>query len=89
MDYIHDAAAKDVKGVVFNPAAFTHTSIALRDALLATGLPFVEIHLTDLRKREAFRHHSYFSDIALGVVSGMGVSGYEEALKRLVLYLNS
>ena len=87
IDILHHASANGVEGVVFNPAAYTHTSIALRDALLATQLPFVEVHLTDISKREAFRHHSYFSDIAIDVVSGLGVGGYTQALKKITTHL--
>ncbi|QLH41343.1 MAG: type II 3-dehydroquinate dehydratase [Coxiellaceae bacterium] len=66
--------------IVFNPAGFTHTSIALRDALLAVAIPFVEVHLSNIYAREAFRRHSYFSDIAQGVISGLGTQSYELAL---------
>ena len=66
--------------IIFNPAAFTHTSIALRDALLAVGTPFYEVHLSNVHSREAFRQHSYFSDIAAGVICGLGAYGYELAL---------
>lgn len=65
--------------ILFNPAGFTHTSVVLRDALLAVGIPFVEIHLSNIYRREPFRHHSYFSDIAEGVICGMGIKGYELA----------
>ncbi len=66
--------------IIINPAAFTHTSIALRDALLAVAIPFIEVHLSNVHAREAFRHHSYFSDIAEGVITGFGAKGYEFAL---------
>ncbi len=82
VDRIH-AAMGACDGIVFNPGAFTHTSVALRDALLGVNVPFVEVHLSNVFKREAFRHHSYFSDIALGVISGLGASGYEAALRFL------
>ncbi len=72
------AAAQD--WIIFNPAAFTHTSIALRDALLGVGTPFYEVHLSNVHAREAFRWHSYFSDIAVGVICGLGAYGYELAL---------
>ncbi|OOF58084.1 type II 3-dehydroquinate dehydratase [Rodentibacter genomosp. 2] len=65
--------------ILINPAAYTHTSVALRDALLAVSIPFVEIHLSNVHKREPFRHHSYFSDVAEGVVCGLGAKGYEFA----------
>ncbi|MCB1947972.1 type II 3-dehydroquinate dehydratase [Nitrosomonas sp.] len=67
--------------IVINPAAYTHTSVALRDALAAVRLPFIEIHLSNVFSRETFRHHSYFSDIAIGVISGLGSKGYELALE--------
>lgn len=69
--------------IIINPAAFTHTSVAIRDALAGVGLPFVEVHLSNVHKREAFRHHSYFSDLAVGVVCGLGAYGYEAALRFL------
>ncbi len=76
-------------GIVINPAAFTHTSVAIRDALAATGLPVVEVHLSNVFAREPFRHHSYVSDIALAVVSGLGAGGYRAALDGLVQHLNA
>ena len=72
--------------IIINPAAFTHTSVALRDALLATQKPFIEVHLSNVHAREAFRHHSYLSDIAVGVICGLGHMGYEMALRY---YLNT
>ncbi len=80
IDAIHDAVDNKIDFIIFNPAAFTHTSIALRDALLAVDLPFIEIHLSNVHQRESFRHHSYFSDIAEGVICGFGAHGYEMAL---------
>ncbi|GAB4354135.1 MAG: type II 3-dehydroquinate dehydratase [Gammaproteobacteria bacterium] len=80
IERIHAASAEQVDFIIFNPGAFTHTSVALRDALLATGLPFYEVHLSNIFRRESFRHHSYFSDIAEGVISGLGAQGYELAL---------
>ena len=67
--------------IIINPAAFTHTSVALRDAMLAAGIPFIEVHLSNVHAREPFRHHSYFSDIAVGVICGLGSQGYDLALK--------
>ncbi len=77
---IHQAGQEQVDFILFNPAAYTHTSIALRDALLAVKIPFIEIHLSNVFARERFRHHSYFSDIATGVIAGFGPLGYELAL---------
>lgn len=76
------ARSAGVDFIIINPAAFTHSSIALRDALAATGLPFIEVHLSNVYAREPFRHHSYFSDLALGVITGLGASGYEFALQH-------
>ena len=67
--------------ILFNPAAFTHTSVALRDALAAVAIPFIEVHLSNVHAREPFRRHSYFSDLAAGVISGLGTLGYELALR--------
>jgi len=84
---IHEAPAGHVAFIVFNPAGFTHTSVALRDALLAVKIPFVEVHLTNVHAREPFRHHSYFSDIALGTITGLGAVGYELALRAAAHHL--
>lgn len=78
-----------VSGILINPAAYTHTSVGLRDALLAVKKPFVEVHLSNVHKREDFRQHSYFSDIALGVVTGFGPLSYSLGLKALVEHLKS
>jgi 3-dehydroquinate dehydratase-2 len=80
IDRIHDAASEDVNFIIINPAAFTHTSIALRDALLAVAIPFIEVHLSNVYAREAFRQVSYLSDVAEGVMSGLGPIGYELAM---------
>ena len=77
---LHALADKKVDFIIINPAAFTHTSVALRDALSAIKIPFVEVHLSNIYARETFRHHSYFSDIAVGVISGLGAQGYLLAL---------
>jgi 3-dehydroquinate dehydratase-2 len=77
---VHDAPGEGVDFIIINPAAFTHTSVALRDALAAVAIPFVEVHLSNVHAREPFRHHSYFSDLAVGVISGLGAHGYEAAL---------
>ena len=80
MDRVHLAREEGIAYILFNPAAFTHTSIALRDALLGVNIPFIEIHLSNVHQREDFRQHSYFSDIAVGVICGLGAQGYELAL---------
>ncbi|NEX16806.1 MAG: type II 3-dehydroquinate dehydratase [Halochromatium sp.] len=80
IDAIHQARSDGVAFILFNPAAFTHSSIALRDALLAVSIPFIEVHLSNIYAREPFRAHSYFSDIAEGVISGLGAEGYSLAL---------
>jgi 3-dehydroquinate dehydratase II len=80
IDRIQQAAREGVDFILINPAAYTHTSVAIRDALAAVSIPFVEIHLTNIHSREPFRQRSYFSDIAVGVVSGLGATGYELAL---------
>ena len=84
---IHQAPASHVGFILFNPAGFTHTSVALRDALLAVKVPFIEVHLSNVHAREAFRHHSYFSDIAVGTITGLGAVGYELALRAASLHL--
>ena len=88
IDRIHDASRQGIDYILFNPAAFTHTSVALRDALLAVNIPFIEIHLSNIHQREPFRHHSYFSDIAEGVICGLGAMGYELALNAAIDRLN-
>ncbi|WP_295403469.1 type II 3-dehydroquinate dehydratase [uncultured Thiocystis sp.] len=81
IEAIHRAPLDEVRFILFNPAAFTHTSVALRDALLAVAIPFIEVHLSNVHAREPFRAHSYFSDIAVGVISGLGAEGYALALR--------
>lgn len=83
IDRIHQAKSEDVTGIAINLGAYTHTSVAIRDALAGVGIPFVEVHLSNVHKREAFRHHSYLSDIAVGVVCGLGWKGYGYALRFL------
>ncbi|MEW6352809.1 MAG: type II 3-dehydroquinate dehydratase [Pseudomonadota bacterium] len=87
VERIQSAPADSVDFIIFNPAAFTHTSIALRDALCAVRIPFIEVHLSNIHAREAFRRTSYFSDIAAGVISGLGAHGYELALQAALHYL--
>ena len=80
IDRIQQASRDAVDFIIINPAAFTHTSVALRDALAAVAIPFIEVHLSNVFAREKFRHHSYFTDLAVGIVSGLGGKGYELAL---------
>ena len=88
IEHIHRAGKEGVRFILINPAAFTHTSVALRDALSGVEIPFIEIHLSNVHAREAFREHSYFSDIAVGVISGLGALGYELALQAALQQLN-
>ena len=88
IDKIHDAFEK-IDFILINPAAFTHTSVALRDALLAVNIPFIEIHISNVHARESFRHHSYLSDVAQGVICGLGINGYEYALQAAHSFLSS
>ena len=87
IDRIHQAKTEGIEFILINPAAFTHTSVALRDALLAVHIPFIEIHLSNVHTREKFRTHSYFSDIAVGVICGLGSQGYQFALDHAIHYL--
>ena len=89
LDHIHAAPHEEIDFIIFNPAAFTHTSVALRDALLAVNIPFIEVHLSNVHAREEFRKHSYFSDIAVGVISGLGPIGYDLALRAALSYLEN
>jgi 3-dehydroquinate dehydratase-2 len=89
VEQIHQAQREQVTFIIINPAAFTHTSVALRDALLGTGIPFIEVHLSNVHAREEFRRHSYFSDIAQGVICGLGAQGYELALQAAVKQLGN
>ncbi|MCW8346260.1 MULTISPECIES: type II 3-dehydroquinate dehydratase [Vibrio] len=83
IEAIH-AAHGDIDFIIINPAAFTHTSVALRDALLGVSIPFIEVHLSNVHAREPFRHHSYLSDVAQGVICGLGSQGYEFALSAAI-----
>lgn len=80
IDRVHAARSDGTAFIIINPGAFTHTSVALRDALAGVALPFIEVHLSNVHRREPFRHHSYFSDLAEGVIVGLGASGYRHAL---------
>jgi len=86
VDRIQLARTDGTEFIVINPAAFTHTSVAIRDALAAVGIPFVEVHLSNVFAREAFRKESYFSDLAVGVISGLGAAGYEFAVRFALNY---
>ncbi len=89
IETIHKAFTDEIDYIIINPAAFTHTSIALRDALLATQIPFIEVHISNIHAREEFRKHSWFSDIAAGVISGLGTDGYMLALQAIINKLTS
>jgi 3-dehydroquinate dehydratase-2 len=88
IEHIQRAPADGIGFLIFNPAAFTHTSVALRDAIAAVRLPFIEVHLSNTHAREPFRRHSYFSDIAVGVIAGLGAFGYELAVRAAARHLN-
>lgn len=88
VERVQEARREGVHFILLNPAAFTHTSIALRDALAAVAIPFIEIHLSNVHAREAFRHHSYFSDLAQGVICGLGAQGYELGLQAALRTLD-
>ncbi len=88
VDRIHAARTDGTRFILINPAAYTHTSVALRDALAAVAIPFVEVHLSNVHRREAFRHHSYLSDLAVGVVCGLGPQGYGLALQHALSRLD-
>jgi len=81
IDRVHAARTDGTQFIIINPGAYTHTSVALRDAFAGVALPFIEVHLSNVHRREPFRHHSYFSDIAEGVIVGLGASGYRLALE--------
>jgi 3-dehydroquinate dehydratase-2 len=87
IERIHHAMEEHIDFIIINPAAFTHTSIAIRDALAGVAIPFIEVHLSNIHKREPFRHHSYFSDLAVGVIAGLGPIGYQLALQAALEHL--
>ena len=89
LERIHEAPRSGVGFIIINPAAFTHTSVALRDALLGVAIPFIELHLSNVHAREPFRAHSYFSDIAVGVITGLGAQGYQLAFTAATALLQS
>ena len=86
---IQSLAVNKVDFIIINPAAFTHTSIVIRDAISAVKIPFIEVHLSNVFARESFRHHSYFSDIAIGIISGLGAEGYYSALRYAINHLKN
>ncbi len=88
VDRVHTAREDGTDFIIINPGAYTHTSVALRDALLGVGIPFIEIHLSNVFAREEFRKHSYLSDIAVGVISGLGATGYHLALQAAAKLLS-
>ena len=88
IERIHAAREQGVGAIIINPAAYTHTSVALRDALTAVAIPFVEVHLSNVHAREPFRHRSYFSDLAVGVICGLGPEGYRLALDYVLTRIN-
>jgi 3-dehydroquinate dehydratase-2 len=89
IERVHAAREQGVRFIIINPAAYTHTSVALRDAMAAAGIPFIEVHLSNVHARESFRHNSYFSDLAVGVITGLGSEGYLLALEYLLSKLNT
>lgn len=88
IERIHEAKLEGINYIIFNPGAFTHTSIALRDALLGVDIPFIEVHISNVYRRESFRHNSYLSDIADGVICGLGTQGYLLALQSAINKIN-
>lgn len=89
VDRIHQASQEGIEFIIINPAALTHTSVAVRDALLGVAIPFIEVHLSNVHAREAFRHHSYLSDKAVGVICGLGAKGYRFALDYAIEKIQS
>lgn len=89
IERIHAARNEGIDFIIINPAAFTHTSVAIRDAIMGVNIPFIEVHISNVHARESFRHHSYFSDVAVGVICGLGIQGYEFALQSAITYLGN
>ncbi len=89
IDAVHEAKSEGVDFIIINPGAFTHTSIALRDAFLGVSIPFIEVHLSNVHAREDFRQHSYLSDIAVGVITGLGANGYVYALQAALARIDA
>ncbi len=89
IDCVQKAKADGISFIIINPGGFTHTSVALRDALAGVAIPFIEVHLSNIHQREEFRKHSYFSDLAMGVICGLGAQGYELALRAIENRLSS
>ena len=87
IDRVQSATTEGIEFIIINPAGYTHTSVALRDALAAVAIPFIEVHLSNIHAREAFRRHSHFSDIATGVICGLGAQGYELAVESALTHL--
>lgn len=87
VDAIHLAQTNNTRFIVINPAAFTHTSVAIRDAIAGVGIPFIEVHLSNVHARESFRQHSYFSDIAQAVICGLGADGYKTAVEQAIKHI--
>jgi len=84
IDRIHQAKKDGVQFIIINPGGYSHTSVAIRDALVGVSIPFIEVHLSNIHQRESFRHHSYFSDVAVGVICGLGSIGYRLALEAVI-----
>lgn len=89
IERIHEARSEGIDFMIINPAAFTHTSVAIRDAIMGVNIPFIEVHISNVHAREAFRHHSFFSDVAVGVICGLGIQGYQLALQSAMHILDT
>lgn len=89
IERIHGARTEGIDFIIINPAAFTHTSVAIRDAIMGVDIPFIEVHISNVHAREEFRHHSFFSDVAVGVICGLGIQGYQLALQSAMHILDN